>query len=459
MTLREQQEDPALQFPSITLLWSSIIMPSDTQTSQFHVAIIGGGLGGLALAIGLQQRNVAFHIYEAAAQFSEIGAGVVFGSNAVRALGLIHPALISAYRKLATPNPPGTWLTYRYGMQFQNKSLNQNGNTSGEETRDAGQVFWKQRDHAESGYVHRARLLDEMIKLIPDGTASFNKRLERVEQMLDHRVMLFFEDGTTAIADAVVGCDGIKSRTRSFVCGQSVQPVYSGQYAYRQLFPLDVAIAALGHERAKSMTLECGYGGYIVHYPLEDGEFMNITAVVNDKRPKWDDDDWLVPTSYEAMLEDWKGWDARVLNLMSRISQPQRRALFDLKHDRPYARSRVCLLGDSAHAATPHNGAGAGMAMEDAYVLSGLLADVENVEDLALAFKAYDSVRRPRSQQLIDVSRLSGLTKCLMCPGVGDDSEKFKKHIDSTYAWIWEIDLEGHLDKAKAIMQEYQTKS
>ena len=65
----------------------------------FRITIVGGGLGGLALAIGLQRVRVQCHIYEAASVFSEIGAGITFGDNAIPALGLIDPALLASFRK------------------------------------------------------------------------------------------------------------------------------------------------------------------------------------------------------------------------------------------------------------------------------------------------------------------------------------------------------------------------
>ena len=73
-----------------------------THTKPFNIAIVGGGLGGVALAIGLIKQGVPTHIYEAAAGFGEIGAGVIFGPNSVRALDLIDPAMLHGFKECAT---------------------------------------------------------------------------------------------------------------------------------------------------------------------------------------------------------------------------------------------------------------------------------------------------------------------------------------------------------------------
>lgn len=86
----------------------------------FPIAIVGGGLGGLALAIGLLRYGVKVHIYEASAAFSEIGAGVTFGANATTALHLIDPRLLEGFMKHATfntdPERDDTFNTIRWGM-------------------------------------------------------------------------------------------------------------------------------------------------------------------------------------------------------------------------------------------------------------------------------------------------------------------------------------------------------
>lgn len=137
----------------------------DLAPKPINVAIIGGGLAGLALTIGLlpYSQHIKITIYEAAAEFAEVGVGVAFGPNVVRAMGLISPAILKGFKKHATsnanPERQNTWLSFRYGMESRD------GN---------GKKYGDLISHLEGGYlgemlekegittrscIHRARFL------------------------------------------------------------------------------------------------------------------------------------------------------------------------------------------------------------------------------------------------------------------------------------------------------------
>jgi salicylate hydroxylase len=423
------------------------------------IAIVGGGLGGLALAIGLLRFGVKVHIYEASPAFSEIGAGVTFGANATTALHLIDPRLLEGFMKHATfntdPERDSTFTTIRWGMDERRT----HGTKAGDFAFHQNNTYQPQGALAGlrmRGRIHRARLLDEMVALLPTDITSFSKSFESVEEMSTGVLQLRFTDGTTSLASAVIGYDGIRSKVRSFVCGPNVQAKYAHEIAMRAMVPGKEAKRALGTEMAMNSQLYCGYGGYIVTYPVEHGEFINMVAMPHDRSytSTWSQDDWTVPTSGDEVREKFKDWYSPLIDLIANYHLPSKWALFTLQHNAPYFKNRICLLGDSAHATTPHMGAGAAMAMEDAHILCHLVVAAGNTENIEAAFKAYDAVRRPRSQECIRRSTDAALTYDFMVEGVGDDMRKVEEKIKGSFQWLWHEDLEAQLSSAKKLLEQ-----
>ena len=222
---------------------------SSIDKKPFTVAIAGGGIAGLALAIGLLNRNVPFHVYESAHHFEEIGAGVGFGRNSLRSMNLIDEKIRHGYNKRATfngyPDKRAVFFDFRWGQDGQGKNAGAKAGDLIDEVRDI-----------EVGLngIHRAHFLDELVALVPKEFTSFGKRLEEVEELEDG-VRIHFKDGTTAEHSAVVGCDGIKSRTRQLILGDNhpaAHARFTGKYAYRGLIPMEKAVNLLGDELAKN---------------------------------------------------------------------------------------------------------------------------------------------------------------------------------------------------------------
>jgi salicylate hydroxylase len=136
------------------------------------------------------------------------------------------------------------------------------------------------------------------------------------------------------------------------------------------------------------------------------------------------------------------------------MSDASQWAIFEHPHIPTFAKSKIAILGDAAHASTPHQGAGAGQAIEDAHVLAELLADprVTSSDDVAIAFKAYDAVRRERSQRVVTSSKENADLLCLCYEGVGDDAQKLKDTWQERFRWLWDVDIEEQAEKARRIM-------
>ncbi len=274
----------------------------------FSIAVAGGGIGGLAITIGLLHQGVDVQLYEAAHAFAEIGAGVGFGPNSLAAMSKIDPAIKEGYDKRATynawPEKRSTWFDFRRGMEGYD-----------------AQDFIHTVHAGDSGMssVHRAHFLDELVKLVPAKVAHFGKRVEEIEEIEDG-VVLKFHDGTTASASAVIGCDGIKSRTRQILLGYHTPEAhasFTGKYAYRGLIPMEKAVGLLGDELARNSQMYLGYHGHVLTFPIEKGNTMNVVAFQTKKDGKWEDEQWVLPMKKEDMFHDFDGWGKHVKDILS----------------------------------------------------------------------------------------------------------------------------------------------
>jgi salicylate hydroxylase len=130
------------------------------------------------------------------------------------------------------------------------------------------------------------------------------------------------------------------------------------------------------------------------------------------------------------------------------MENPDIWALFDHPAAPTYYKKRFAILGDAAHASTPHQGAGAGQAIEDAYILSSLLGQINNVDEIEKAFSAYDAIRRPRSQKVVTTSRDAAKIYEFEDDELGNNLENIQKRLGERYRWIWDEDMVAQKDKA-----------
>ncbi|TGO41849.1 hypothetical protein BHYA_0015g00120 [Botrytis hyacinthi] len=439
------------------------MMSASAQTKKpFHVAICGGGIGGLCMAIGLIKQSIPCIVYEAAPAFAEIGAGVSFGPNSIRAMELIDPAIKRGFNNCATyngsPEERDVWFDFRIGTSEEGWKDFKTGKPPVNEGEFLAKVVAEGYGQAS---VHRAHFLDELVKLVPKEIAQFGKRVEKVEEK-GSRLLMTFQDGTTAEADAVIGCDGIKSRTRHMVLGDdhdATSPVFSGKYAYRGLIPMEKAIGAVGEYLAKNSQMYLGHKSHILTFPIEKGATMNVVAFQTQPDGKWENEKWVIPMKESDMFSDFEGWGKDAKHILSLMEKPDVWALFDHPPAPTYYKGRLVLSGDAAHASTPHQGAGAGQAIEDAFVLSNLLGDCKEVGDIEGAFRAYDELRRPRSQKVVKTSREAAELyefeneEDVRGDGVDVNIESMKKKLVERCKWIWNEDLGAQLDSARRVMR------
>ncbi|KAI1364072.1 hypothetical protein F5Y08DRAFT_353770 [Xylaria arbuscula] len=431
---------------------------SSSTGAEPEIIIVGGGIIGLVLTIGLLRVGVKVKVYEQAQSFREIGAGIAFTANAIRCMNLIDQSIPVALRSsgsVATSNggaeDPDDYLRWIDGYDRHREDPRKQ------------RLFYK-LSAGPRGFegCRRDQFLEALCKCIPPGVVELKKRLDTIEDRGEgQKLLVTFRDGTTAEADAVIGCDGVKSRVRQIILGEdhpASRPSYSHCVAYRTLIPMSQAIEALGEYKATNQHNHIGPNANLLHYPVANNTMMNAVAFVRDPN-KWADDSQTVAVgTKDEVKAAFEGWCPPVRDLIERFPDTMSKwAIFDLwEYPVPkYNKDRLCLAGDAAHATSPHHGAGAGQGIEDALCLTTLMREVvaeirvhpkAKAKTLAAAFQTYDAVRRTRSQWLVNSSR----RVCDLHQQIewGDDAKitkaetVFEEMKDRTFK-IWHFDYEG----------------
>lgn len=446
-----------------------------TPTKPVDIAIIGGGISGLALLLGFlantSAEQVRPHIYESDNSFTEIGAGLSFTPNSLAAMKLLDPQIIAAYWNAALPKPSGTpgdaSVARKPELYFVTGVDGKDGKFKCFE-----RIFEQKLEEAGGPGLHRTVFLDLLAKLVPAaGEAdtrgqgpyvSFGKRVIEIEELgADDGVRLKFDDGGEVHADTIVGCDGINGRTRRIMLERNgepehIKPKFSGKFCYRGLIPLsdpDVKASIL-EEIQRNMIFQFTYGAHLFAYPIKNGELLNVIATHKTDNAEWPHDKWVIPTQTEKLESDIALWGPPARAVLRNMKQADTWALFESQLCKSfYRKGKMCIMGDCAHATTPHQGAGASQCIEDALVLSktfGLIGRGDQKE-IEKVFKAYDAVRRPRSQKVITTSDSMSAIASLEGDGLEDDLTAIKEDLKDRFRWIWHADLNASVEEAKRI--------
>lgn len=306
---------------------------------------------------------------------------------------------------------------------------------------------------AGANSAHRAEFLDILVKELPDGHAEFGKRCVKVEQTND-TVRVSFEDETSYECDGVIGSDGINSRVRTAVLGRTVQPLFTGTQVYRGLIPMEDLQQAMKSEHLANVPqMWLGPDRHILTFPIQKGKTCNMVAFVTDRskpNPTFPaDEPWVRPVSQEEMLADYKGWAEPVQGLLSCVKKPTKWALHELPVLDTYVNRRIMIMGDAAHAMLPHQGAGAGQAIEDAQVLAALLAQPQvSKANIPTVFKAWEQARRKRGSKVQSTSHECGDVFEFAMPDIGKDRDKLDETLSTRWDWIWQYDTDAGVDNA-----------
>lgn len=342
-----------------------------------RVAIVGGGIGGLAAAVALRWAGVQAEVYEQAPALGEVGAGVMIAPASLRILGRLGVAGEVTRRGApaggATLHRPDGSVVKRQGPGGPGP-----GGAMG---------------------MYRPDLIEILSEALPAEALHTGHRCVTVSQ--DERsAQVTFENGGCVEADAVVGADGIHSVVQGQVT-QPQPPVFSGRISYRGVLPAD-RIPGWARDEIGMWN---GDGKTFLSFPVRGGELRNYTGhVPADERMR---ESWSAPGDPAALAAEFAGWDAHLSELFAAVETTFRWGLYDREPLPNWTRGRVTLLGDAAHAMLPHMGQGANQAIEDAMALATLLRGLGTAE-VPGALVSYERLRRERTALIQQGSRANG---------------------------------------------------
>jgi salicylate hydroxylase len=342
------------------------------------VIVIGGGIGGLSVALALLKRGIDVEVYEQSSLLKEAGAGIQIGSNGTRvlyALGLERAlgevSVMPSARELRHWRTGETWNWFELGETSARR-------------------FGTPHLMLHRGDLHTA-LLSAVRALKPDAIA-VNKSCVAASQKAE-LVETRFQDGTSATAPFVIGADGIHSTVRALLFGPG-RPEFTGCVAWRGLIPME---RLPGHLHRTVGTNWLGPRGFVLHYPVRRGELMNFVSVV--ERDDWQVESWVVAGTTGELASDFAGWHADVQTLIESIDTPYKWALMVRSPMETWSRGRMTLLGDACHPTLPFLGQGAVMAIEDAYIVAACIETY--FHDPAKALARYEEIRRDRTANVV----------------------------------------------------------
>ncbi|KAF8193048.1 salicylate hydroxylase [Pholiota molesta] len=438
-------------------------MDSPPHQTKVRVAIIGAGIGGLTLsaALGALQRGsestLEVDIYESASVISEIGAGITLWPRVWKIMQAID--LGESLVKFL-PKPPDNSTR----LVFQVRKADQ----------PEGYFIHDIMMEGGSTTFHRADLQQTLVSSL-HGRLHLAHRFASYAEAGD-KIRIQFENGATATCDLLIGMDGIRSTVRKSVLAHqgipdapSVEPVWSGTVAYRGLVGRDVLDRVFpGHRAIATPMMYVGKFKHVVAYAISRS-FINVAAMVTDpskEGTQYENTPMAAEQIHEELLTTFTEFEPEVQVLLRSLKEPLKWPINQVVPMKNYSSGRALIAGDAAHGLPPHQGSGAGTAIEDAYILATLLSDKACTKDtIPKITQIYDDIRCAQGNRALELAIACGRKLDLIYPGLehvkaGDaDVDKavldgLGKALSEEWAWVWKDTVEDDRVRALAMLRE-----
>ncbi len=352
--------------------------------SERPILIAGGGIGGLATALGLAQKGIKSLVLERAPELGEIGAGIQLGPNAFHAFDYLGVG--DAARKMAVYIDALRLMDAMTGESIALVPLDER---------------FRERFKNPYAVIHRGDLHGVFLKACrnnPLVELRTSSEVAGYEQNGD-TVHAVLKDGSKVEGAALVGADGLFSKVRAQLVGDGA-PRVAGHTTYRSVIPAEQMPEDL---RWNAATLWAGPKCHIVHYPLSGWKAFNLVVTYHNDAPEPVAGK---PVTAEEVMQGFTHVAPIAKKIIDRGTDWKMWVLCDRDPVLNWVDGRVAILGDAAHPALQYMAQGACMALEDAVCLSHELAAWK--EDLPRAFEEYRKKRVHRTARIQIQSRLVG---------------------------------------------------
>jgi len=335
---------------------------------EMKISIIGGGIGGLTTAIGLQQKGIEVVVYEQATELKAVGAGILLAQNAMQVIKGF--GLEEQIQSLGNH------------IEFMRLTDNQINAISSIDYRSLEPIT-----EVQSISIHRAALQEVLMEKVGTENVKFGHALHEVERR-GNRFILSFENGETEEAKYLIGADGINSTVRNKLFSENVIR-NSGHRCWR-----GVCNFSLPEKYFRELNEAWGKGDrfgfmHIAHNKV----YWYALKTMKGQRD----------FSKEELKDIFKNYHPLINEIIDSTEESKIHGseITDLRPLKVWFDNNVCLVGDAAHATTPNLGQGACQAIEDAYVLSHSCDMYDNLND---AFAHYQKKRMPKAKEIVNTS-------------------------------------------------------
>ena len=372
-----------------------------------HIAIIGGGISGLALGCILQEAKIPVAIFEQSSEVSNYGAGISISPNGIKILknlGIYEDIL----ERSANPKN-----AVHYSNNKQIKSF------------DVDVITTTRKILYEV-------LLNKYIKL--GGEILFNHKLRSIGI---NNSELYFSNNITYKVKHIAACDGIKSICRNQILPKD-NPVYSGYSVWRSIVD----------KKQDNIETLLGPNHHIVTYPISSSKISFVAAVKTNKEYI---ESWKAPGSSEELKLDLPISAYNFLSFLDNRSILYKWGVYTRPVPRSLCFDNLTLLGDAAHPIVPFIGQGGCLALEDAYAFGKLIYSYKG--DIKNSQRAYENLRLPRIHKIKSLSERQGYLNHIKNPILIMGRNMIIKYAPAigmhSIKQIWDYDINKALSKIK----------